>query len=137
MTTIPHIRFEPVRVIALAPRVSVDGLNLLCAFESSWCRAHIGGAGGFDIHHQWPRSMGGPAEETDAQHLLYLCPMHHRRQHALIRAMVESGTTDVKTVRYFAAVERQSATYAVTCWLKAGKPPIRGWECPAAALKAA
>lgn len=135
--TLQAVKFEPVRVVALASRVSVDGLDLHCAFETAWCRNHISGAGGFDIHHQWPKSMGGSDETSDTQHLLYLCPMHHRRQHALIRAMVESGTTDVRTVRTFAAVERISATYAVMCWVKAGKPPIRGWETPAATLRAA
>jgi hypothetical protein len=117
-------------------RLTADGPALRCAFETAWCRGHVTLAGGLDEHHRWPLSLGGPAEPTDAQGKLLLCPIHHRRQHALIRAMVESGATAVRTVRYFAPVEWQTAAYAVGQWLAASRPVIPGWPTPAAALRA-
>lgn len=138
MSGVIHVvEFEPVRAtVNLAPHVSVDGADVRCALETYWCKNKASQAGGCDIHHQWPKSMGGPEEATDTQHLLYLCPLHHRRQHSLIRAMVESGTTSIKTVRKFSNDEVYSASYAVMCWVTAGKPRIAGWECHAAALAA-
>ena len=139
MNGILHVvTFEPVHtVLALAPHVGVDGADVRCAFETYWCKNKASQAGGCDVHHEWPRSMGGPDEATDTQHLLYLCPLHHRRQHSLIRAMVEAGTTAINTVRKFSDAEMAAASYAVACWVKAGRPTIAGWECHAAALRVA
>lgn len=116
----------------MSMHAGIDGPHLVCAFEQAWCRGRITLAGGLDAHHAWPTSLGGPAEPTDAAGLLLLCPIHHRRQHALIRAMVEAGSTDVHTVRHYAPVERRTAVYAVGQWLAAGKPVIGGWPSPAA-----
>lgn len=132
--TLAVVKFEPV---SLGRPVGIDGLDLHCHFEQYWCVNRITLAGGLDAHHMWPKSMGGSEAASDTQHLLYLCPMHHRRQHALIRAMVESGTTAVHPVRYYAPAEVEAATYAVTMWNGIGKPAIHGWETPAAVLRAA
>lgn len=137
-----RVTFEPVLDVptlahaAGGPRLGLDGPTVKCAFETSWCRGHAALAGGLDEHHRWPKSLGGPEDPTDVQGLLILCPLHHRRQHALVRAMVEAGATTIHTVRYFAPVEWQTAAYAVGQWLSAGRPRIAGWPCPAAAVKA-
>lgn len=115
----------------------IDGPDVKCSFESYWCKGRSALAGGFDEHHEWPKSLGGSEDPNDVQHLLVLCPTHHRRQHALIRAMVESGTTLIKPVRYYSNIEMSAASYAVGQWVAAGKPRIGGWPCPAAALRAA
>lgn len=115
--------------------LTIDGNGLRCSFETAWCRNRSTLAGGLDAHHEWPRSMGGAELASDTQHLLNLCPVHHRRQHALIRAMVEHGTTKVRPVRRYTKVETQAAAYAFNEWVGAGKPKILGWTCNAAALR--
>lgn len=133
-------RFEPVLTVpdlTLAARLGLDGPGVHCAFETSWCRNRSTLAGGLDDHHRWPKSLGGPSEPTDTEGLLLLCPIHHRRQHALIRAMVESGATAIRPMRRFADVELTTAAYAVGQWVGAGRPRIAGWPTPAAVLRVA
>lgn len=135
-----ELRFEPVtgvpELAAHGPTPLLeDGPDLRCAFETSWCRLRVTLAGGLDQHHRWPISLGGPPEPTDREGRLLLCPIHHRRQHALIRAMVESGATAIRPVRRFADVELTTAAYAVGQWVGAGRPRIPGWPTPAAVLR--
>lgn len=134
-----QLTFTPLRLEPLAehPVLGVDGPDLHCAFETGWCARRVTLAGGLDVHHRWPLSLGGPVEPTDVEGRLLLCPIHHRRQHALIRAMVESGATGIRTVRYFAPLEWQTAAYAVGQWIGAGRPRIPGWPTPAAAVRPA
>lgn len=136
----PHnaVLFIPPQVSALGlletAHYAVDGPDVVCAFQSYWCSSHSQGCGGFDEHHKWPQFLGGP-EKTDDK--LVLCPTHHRRQHALIRAMIGNGTTAIHTLHYFAPIEWQTAIYAVTQWHSVGMPAILGWSCPAAVVKVA
>jgi hypothetical protein len=134
-------------VVFLTPRVATLGLvesrhyaidtpDARCTFEMSWCATHTRGCGGFDVHHEWPEFMGGPSRPAEGK-LLVLCPTHHRRQHALIRAMVEAGTTAIHTSHHFAPVEWRAAIYAITQWHAADMPAIKGWSSPAAVLKVA
>lgn len=115
--------------------LTIDGDGLKCSFEASWCKGRATLAGGLDAHHEWPKSMGGAELASDTQHLLNLCPTHHRRQHALIRAMVEHGTTAIRPVRRYSKVEVDAAVYAYTRWVGAGKPHVEGWTCNAAAVR--
>lgn len=125
-------------------KATVDGPTVACSFQSYWCKDRAFQAGGGDEHHEWPKSLGGSDDDgTDGQHLLILCPAHHRRQHALIRTYVEqieaatslAALGALRFVRPFAAVEHTTAQYAVTQWDAAGRPPILGWPCDAAVLK--
>lgn len=107
-------------------RVGIDAPDTRCAFDAPLCRVMLG-AGGFDEHHPWPLSMGGP----QVQQFLILCPNHHRRQHAAIRALVESdGVWPGGSPRYRKA-ERAAATAAYEVWVMTGRPKIAGWPTPA------
>lgn len=111
---------------------TLDAPGTACAFQSNNCTASMLGHGGFQIHHEWPVSMGGPADSDE----LPLCPLHHVRQHSLIRYLVEcdqAGTVaDWDVLEHFTAVEREAAYFAVDNWANAGRPAIAGWPCPAA-----
>jgi len=110
---------------------TIDTPGLPCALASRGCSAFMSGHGGYDEHHKWPVSLGGPETTAD---LLALCPSHHRRQHALIRYLVEldGAAESAAVMTHFARIERDAAHYAVAQWTAAGKPPIGGWPCPAA-----
>lgn len=107
-----------------------------CTFGSNNCSASMSGAGGFDRHHKWPEFMGGPDDPVDGAIELLLCPNHHRRQHALIRYLVECDVTRTPpswgVLRHFVEGERVAAGYAITKWIAAGRPVITGWSSPAA-----
>ena len=105
----------------------LDGPKVRCAFNSRQCTDMVQGAGGFQEHHPWPKSMGG----AEKQEMLVLCPNHHVRQHSLIRAMVE-GTATHEVTRRFRPREIVSARAAVRLWEYAGKPAVEGWPTPAA-----
>lgn len=109
----------------------VDAAGASCAFGSS-CAATMIGAGGLDVHHAWPVFMGGP--ETGADTLA--CPNHHRRQHALLRYLVECDRRQLAPAwtvrRRYNVIERDTAAWAVDQWIAAGRPAIRGWNVPAA-----
>lgn len=113
--------------------VGLDEPGTTCAFHVHDCSDMIASHGGFDLHHRWPQFMGGAAHQPDE---LTLCPNHHRRQHALVRYLVECQQRDVPTstriTRRFASIERETALYALTSWNNAGKPHIPGWSAPAA-----
>lgn len=110
---------------------TIDTPGTLCAFASHGCTGSISGRGGFDGHHRWPVSLGGPEHPDD---LLALCPNHHRRQHSLIRYLIQFGDTSpsATVLAHFTTVERLTAIYAITQWRGAGSPPVAGWPCPAA-----
>jgi len=111
---------------------SLDVDGAVCHFESNDCSSAVIGAGGLDEHHGWPVFMGGPSDEADTN----ACPNHHRRQHSLLRYLVECDRADRlpswAVRRHFTAVERSTADYAVRCWVAAGRPLIRSWNVPAA-----
>jgi hypothetical protein len=109
---------------------TIDGLTVSCAFETWDCTSHAGGAGGFDEHHRWPKTMGGPEHGSD---LLILCSLHHRRQHALIRAYAEFGS-GVSMVKWFSPAEKTSARYAIERWTSIGRPRVY-WNVPAAKVR--
>jgi hypothetical protein len=111
--------------------LTIDAPGTVCAFASRGCTAMVSGRGGFDAHHRWPISLGGPEHPDD---LLACCPVHHRRQHSLLRYMIECDTTPPSStvLLHFTALERETADYAVTQWRAAGSPHIAGWPCPAA-----
>lgn len=117
---------------ALPPR-TIDGGFVHCDFETWQCSFHSALAGGFDEHHRWPKTMGGPENQDD---MLTLCPTHHRRQHALIRAMVEHDSMDLKFTKWFSFAELNVARYAFTKWngLGSRKPHIF-WSSPAAIVR--
>lgn len=110
----------------------LDAPGTRCALESHGCSHLISGAGGFDQHHPVPVELGGDLKQP----LLALCPMHHRRQHALIRYLVECDEAGVDPataiMRRFRSLERHLATTAVAHWVTANRPAINGWPCPAA-----
>lgn len=111
-------------------RLDVDGAS--CAFHSRECSGLLIGAGGLDVHHGWPVFMGGPGESADTN----ACPNHHRRQHALLRYLVEQELAgrppSWAVLRHFTLVERDVAAYAVARWVDIGRPVIKGWNVPAA-----
>lgn len=110
---------------------TLDAPGTRCAFESHSCTALTAGRGGFDQHHAIPIELGGDPNQP----LLPLCPIHHRRQHALIRTYVEAaGQPPVLLLRRFAKPERLTAHAAYQAWITNGKPAIHGWPCPAAHL---
>ncbi len=111
--------------------LTLDAPGTLCAFASNGCTAFLSGRGGFDQHHKWPVSLGGPENPED---LLALCPSHHRRQHSLIRYLVQlAGAAEAwAVVGHFTTIERDTARYAVAKWQAAGSPAIAGWPSPAA-----
>ena len=110
---------------------TIDAPGTACAFDSNHCTTSLSGRGGFDQHHRWPVSLGGPENPND---LLILCPNHHHRQHALIRYLVEVGIgPESYTVTcHFVTLELDAARYAVDHWKAAGSPAIAGWPTPAA-----
>lgn len=112
-----------------APR-TIDAPGTACAFQSNACTAFLLGHGGFDQHHAYPISLGGTVVQST---MLALCPSHHRRQHALIRYLVELlGDPSWAVLGHFAPVERTTALAAIDSWRADGSPPIAGWPCPAA-----
>lgn len=106
--------------------IDVDGS--VCAFQSDNCTAHMIGAGGLDEHHEYPLSLGG---QPDGK-LLLLCPNHHRRQHSLVRYLVENEAPQWAVLRHFTEAERETAANAVAMWKQDGSPPVAGWPAPAA-----
>lgn len=110
----------------------LDAPGTACYLESNNCSASMLGHGGFDQHHAIPVELGGDPKQP----LLALCPNHHRRQHALIRYLVECLVASVvpswDVTGHFVTAERNLATAAVTAWDAAGRPAINGWPCPAA-----
>jgi hypothetical protein len=111
--------------------MTLDAPGTVCAFDSNHCTTSLSGRGGFDQHHRWPVSLGGPENPDD---LLILCPSHHARMHAVIRYLVELGTKseDWLVMEHFAPAEREAARYAVLSWKAIGAPTIAGWPRPAA-----
>lgn len=113
-------------------KATLDAPGTTCYFESHACSRMADGCGGFDQHHPIPVELGGDPNQP----LLPVCPLHHRRQHALIRHLVESALNDTRplgaVVRRFTATERNIAEAAVAHWDAAGRPTINGWPCPAA-----
>jgi hypothetical protein len=109
--------------------MTLDAPGTVCAFDSNYCSRSLSGHGGFDQHHRWPVSLGGPENPDD---LLILCPNHHHRQHALIRYLVEYPVTETTVTSHFVSVELETARYAVAQWRAAGSPAIAGWPTPAA-----
>lgn len=115
---------------------TVDGPQVVCALETWWCKGRSALAGGLDEHHRHPISLGG----STADGLLTLCPLHHRRQHSAIRAMVETtlAGNDPAALRFsrrFATVEIGLAAAAVAAWDEVGRPPVAGWPCTAAVTR--
>lgn len=109
---------------------AIDAPGTACSLASLECTSHMIGAGGFDEHHEFPISLGGAADQTT---MLVLCPNHHRRQHSLIRYLVErAGVEEFAVMRRFAKDEQVAARMAYSSWLTAGSPAIGGWPCPAA-----
>lgn len=111
--------------------LGVDAPGTICAFHNHGCSQQMLGHGGFDEHHEFPISLGGASDQTT---MLALCPNHHRRQHALIRYLIENPNVpgvDVVVLR-FTAKERTAAALAVSNWQAAGSPTIHQWPVPAA-----
>ena len=111
------------------PPRTIDGGFVKCDFETWVCSNHSALAGGFDEHHRRPKSMGGPENPDDK---LILCPTHHRRQHALVRAYVEHGP-NVQTVKWYSPAEKAVARFAYQRWSDIGRPHVQ-WSSPAAAV---
>lgn len=112
--------------MTVSPRIDTPGT--VCSFASNACTPFMLAHGGLDEHHEYPISLGGTVSQST---MLALCPNHHRRQHSLIRYLVEGGTA-WSVLQHFTAVERDTALAAVTSWQADGSPPIAGWPCPAA-----
>lgn len=104
-----------------------------CAFNSRSCSEFMAARGGFDSHHEFPKFLGGDDGQTTK---LWLCPNHHRRQHALIRYLVECAERAVPTshlvLRAFTETERDAAAVAVSGWQGAGAPRVAYWSTDAA-----
>jgi hypothetical protein len=111
---------------------ALDTPGTSCAFDSNHCSTSMLGRGGFDQHHPIPLEFGGDPNQP----LLPLCPNHHRRQHALIRYLIEcllDGTAaQWPVLEHFTADERAMAERVPVAYDAAGRPPIPGWPCPAA-----
>jgi hypothetical protein len=107
----------------------IDTPGTRCAFGAH-CTVGMLGHGGFDEHHELPLSLTGAPDGVK----LILCPNHHRRQHALVRYVVETGTgvRDQLVLRHFAPIERSTAEFAYDGWVAAGSPHVSSWPCPAA-----
>lgn len=93
----------------------------------------VSGRGGFDQHHRWPKSWGGPADGP----LVLLCPSHHRRQHSLLHAWANASAQGKdaplkKVLRLFKPAEITLAQEAHDKWVSAGRPKIMGEPAPAA-----
>lgn len=108
---------------------TLDTPQAECAFDSHDCSHAVSGHGGFDQHHRWPKSLGGPEHPGD---LLVLCPNHHARQHALVRYLVETQVPQRQVTWHFTSDELATAQYAFEQWKLAGSPHIDGWSRPAA-----
>lgn len=107
----------------------IDAPGTVCAFQSNGCTNAVLGRGGLDEHHAHPLSLGGAPNQST---MLALCPQHHRRQHSLIRYLVENAVTSPAVLGHFTHTEQQAAVDAVTAWRTAGSPPIANWPTPAA-----
>lgn len=109
--------------------LALDAPGTRCAFESHGCSRLVEGCGGFDQHHAIPVELGGDPKQP----LLPLCPVHHRRIHAAIRALVEnSGVWPAGVSRRYTTAERANVEAAYAAWVSNGSPKINGWPCPAA-----
>lgn len=106
-----------------------------CAFDSNNCSESLEHASSLDQHHEWPKHLGGdPNQET----MLSLCPNHHRRQHAVIRYLIECHEAGMEAawdvLCHFTKPERDTAMYAVSKW--AADPtaphPVNYWTSDAA-----
>lgn len=131
-SALPVVRFYPGHD-AHPIHPLITGPDVWCAFDANGCSKSMRFAGGFDEHHPWPISMGG----ASAQHKLILCPNHHRRQHALVRYIVQCTEASVEpdywgVLVHFVARERDAAELALSDWDDAGRPDINGWPCLAA-----
>jgi hypothetical protein len=111
---------------------TLDAPGTRCAFEWHDCSHLVAGCGGFDEHHPVPVELAGDPDQP----LLALCPIHHRRQHALIRYLVEclvdQTPVQAAVTVHFTRAERETAEAALAHWDAAGRPAVRGWPCPAA-----
>ncbi len=76
---------------------------------------------GFASHHDFPVFMGGDENEET---MLLLCPNHHRRQHSLIRYLVENPESSREVMCHFTAAERATAAYAVAKWRSTVPLPV-------------
>lgn len=123
------------RLYALPAHQGIDGLALTCDLASHGCTGLALLHGGLDLHHRWPKSLGGPEHQDD---LLRLCPLHHARQHSLVRRLVEDDLAGRETpwplLRTFTAAERNVGVYALVSWQDAGRPEPGNWSRPAAKL---
>jgi hypothetical protein len=108
----------------------LDAPGSRCAFGSR-CTLAMTGHGGFDEHHEHPLSLGGVEGQST---MLVLCPQHHRRQHSLIRYLVECDTDERNplVLRHFTRPERAAAEVAYMGWVSVGRPHVTSWPCPAA-----
>jgi hypothetical protein len=110
---------------------TIDELDVACSFESRRCTDYMIGAGGLQLHHEFPEHLGG---EPQGRRLV-LCPNHHVRQHSLIRYLIECQqqgvSSDYDVIRHFTADEVVSAQYARDRWLESGRKPVN-WNVPAA-----
>lgn len=117
------------------PVYGVDLDGSVCALQSHDCTGSMTGAGGFDQHHEWPVFLGGD-ERAANNTMLLLCPNHHRRQHALIRYLVECVQAGVKASylvrRHYTKAELDAADFAVANWQAAGSPAVSSWNVPPA-----
>lgn len=125
------VRFEPV-YDAQHIHTLVTGPEIVCAFDNG-CSDRMRDFGGFDEHHAWPLSAGGPANQPK----LILCPNHHRRQHAMFRYLVECDEAGVRPdywgiLIHATPAERDTVKMSLTDWIGAGRPAINGWPCLAA-----
>lgn len=111
---------------------TLDAPGTVCHLDSHGCTRLVLGHGGFDEHHPIPVELAGDPHQA----LIALCPIHHRRQHALIRYLVEclqDGTAVAPHVTvHYTRPEKDLAQTAVDHWDGAGRPTINGWPCPAA-----
>lgn len=104
----------------------------LCLFGTR-CGMQLDGRGGLDGHHADPVFLGGDPRQP----LSLLCPNHHRRQHSLLRRLIEDVNAGLVTPmgvrRRFAAAELLVADHAVAAWVGRGAPPVAEWSVAAAA----
>lgn len=111
--------------------VTLDAPDAVCYFQSHDCSHLVSGRGGFDLHHPVPVELGGAEDEQR----ITVCALHHRRQHALIRYLVEcevaSLTPAWDVLCHFTGAERNVATHAVDTWVALGLP-VPQWNVPAA-----
>lgn len=109
---------------------TLDVPGTVCEFGIR-CGQLAVGAGGFDRHHMVPKFLGGLESGT----LLVLCPTHHRRQHSIIRYMIENETAlDLNVLHRFSSKELNAARAGLKGWIALGRPTTTYWEVSAARL---